>query len=168
MRRGALWQRWRRCSLRCSDGSKRLGWRRVTRGMKNAAGCRGGGSTSVGRFRRRGAKGRRHEAVYGYWELSADGARNRRLRYACRVLLAQRWAIGLAEDTVAGLAHWEGVMVRAGVGLERSVGRVVGDEEGSGSEDYCSGGAVGRRDCTAPRDRVAGRGGATWSCRPSW
>ena len=81
------------------------------------------------------AKGRCHEAVYGYWELGADGARNRTLRYACRLLLEQRRAVGLAGDTVAGLAHFEEVMARAGVMLERGLG-TAGGEERTGSADY--------------------------------
>jgi len=66
------------------------------------------------------AKGRNYEAVYEYWDLSADSARNRRLRYACRLLLAQHRALRLGREVVGFLAHFEELLGRAGVALERA------------------------------------------------
>ena len=79
------------------------------------------------------ARGRNYEAVYEYWELSADSRRNRRLRYACRLLLAQHRALRLARDVVRFLVDFEELLGRAGVALERAapgedVPRRKGDE----------------------------------------
>src|SRR5690606_3465600 len=71
---------------------------------------------SVQRFWSRGT---RHQAVCTYFDLSADLLENRLLRYALHVLLVQHRATGSLARSVGALAHFDELLSRAGVSLER-------------------------------------------------
>ena len=63
------------------------------------------------------SRGTRYAAVSTFFDLTADSAQNRLLRYACHVLLVLHRRTNLLRDTIRDLAHFEDVFSRTGVRL---------------------------------------------------
>lgn len=91
-------------------------------------------NNSVQRFWSRGA---RHQAVCTYFDLTSDLIENRLLRYAIHLLLAQHRATGALARGASALAHFEELLTRAGVTLERvDLRRLAPDAATRESPDY--------------------------------
>ena len=63
------------------------------------------------------SRGTGYAAVSAFFDLTADIAQNRLLRYACHVLLVHHRRTNLLRDTIRDLTHFEDVFSRAGVRL---------------------------------------------------
>ena len=63
------------------------------------------------------SRGTEYAAVSTFFDLTADIAQNRLLRYACHVLLVHHRRTNLLRDTIRDLAHFEDMFSRAGVRL---------------------------------------------------